>query len=62
MAELHETIMGRTLIEHTLPEIARQLERIADALEKQKIKELMNLFPNDQDLGQKVREYYTRLK
>jgi hypothetical protein len=34
MAELHETIMGRKLIEHTLPEIAEQLKRIADALEK----------------------------
>lgn len=34
MAELHETIMGRRLIEHTLPEIAEQLERIANALEK----------------------------
>jgi hypothetical protein len=34
MAELHETSMGRKLIEHTLPEIARQLEKIADALEK----------------------------
>lgn len=62
MAELHETIMGRRLIEHTLPEIARQLERIADVLEKQKIKELMNLFPNDQELGKHVREYYTRFK
>jgi len=34
MAELHETIMGRKLIEHTLPNIGEQLERIADALEK----------------------------
>ncbi len=34
MAELHETIMGRKLIEHTLPNIAEQLERIADAMEK----------------------------
>lgn len=33
MPELHETIMGRRLIEHTLPEIAKQLERVADALE-----------------------------
>lgn len=33
MAELHNTVMGKKLIEHTLPEIARQLERIADALE-----------------------------
>jgi hypothetical protein len=30
MPELHNTIMGRRLIEHTLPEIAKQLERIAD--------------------------------
>lgn len=35
MPELHETLMGRKLIEHTLPEIARQLARVADALEKQ---------------------------
>lgn len=34
MPQLHETIMGRKLIDHTLPEIARQLERIADALQK----------------------------
>ena len=34
MAELHETLMGRKLIEHTLPEIARQLTRIADLLEE----------------------------
>jgi hemerythrin-like domain-containing protein len=33
--QLHETFMGRKLTQHTLPEIARQLERIADALEKQ---------------------------
>jgi hypothetical protein len=26
--------MGRKLIEHTLPEIARQLERVADNMEK----------------------------
>lgn len=34
MPELHETVMGRRLIEHTLPEIARQLERIANSMEK----------------------------
>ena len=33
MAELHETRMGRTLIENTFPKIAKQLERIADSLE-----------------------------
>lgn len=62
MPELHETLMGRTLIEHTLPEIAEQLKRIADIMEKQKIKELMQLYPNDGDLGRMVREYYTRIK
>jgi hypothetical protein len=62
MAELHETIMGRKLIEHTLPEIARQLERIADILDEDKIKELIKLYPNDQELGRHVREYYIRFK
>ncbi len=33
MPELHETLMGRKLIEHTLPEIAKQLERVANNLE-----------------------------
>ena len=43
MAELHETLMGRKLIEGTLPEIAKQLERIADALEvKQTPTEIMS--------------------
>lgn len=32
--QLHETVMGRRLIEGTLPDIANQLERIANALEK----------------------------
>lgn len=39
MPELHETLMGRKLIEHTLPEIARQLERLTDALEKANLRE-----------------------
>jgi hypothetical protein len=32
--ELHQTIMGKRLIESTLPDIAHQLKRIADSLEK----------------------------
>lgn len=32
--ELHDTIMGRRLIEYHIPEIHKQLERIANALEK----------------------------
>lgn len=40
MPQLHETIMGKRLIEHTLPEIAEQLQKIAEALEKaNKLKE-----------------------
>lgn len=42
MPELHETIMGRKLIEHTLPEIARQLQRVADAMENNNV-ELVRL-------------------
>lgn len=33
MTELHNTIMGRRLIEHDIPEIHTQLKRIADVLE-----------------------------
>lgn len=32
MTELHNTLMGRRLIEHDIPEIHTQLKRIADAL------------------------------
>ena len=42
MPELHETMMGRRLIEHTLPEIAEQLKRVADALENNNV-ELIRL-------------------
>lgn len=33
MSEIHETMMGRKLIEHDIPEIHSQLRRIADILE-----------------------------
>ncbi len=33
MAELHETRMGKTLIDSTFPKIAKQIERIANSLE-----------------------------
>jgi len=32
VVEFHETSMGRTLIERTLPELARQVGRLADAV------------------------------
>lgn len=35
MTELHNTMMGRKLFESDIPKIAKALERIADALEKQ---------------------------
>jgi hypothetical protein len=64
MAELHNTVMGKKLIEHTLPEIARQLERIADALENNNkpnplassLNSLAKFYPNDADLGKQVRK------
>ena len=34
MPQLHETGYGRRLFEHDLPEIHRQLSRVADVLEK----------------------------
>jgi hypothetical protein len=54
--------MGRKLIEGTLPDIANQLERIANALEDKEIRtenaltNLINRFPNDQELGKEIRE------
>jgi hypothetical protein len=54
--------MGRKLIEGTLPNIAKQLERIADILDQDKIRELIKLYPNDTELGRHVREYYIRFK
>lgn len=33
MQELHQTLMGRKLIEHDIPEIHEQLKRIADSLD-----------------------------
>ena len=43
MAELHETLLGRKFYEFHVPEIAINLERIADALEQQ----VAILNPND---------------
>jgi hypothetical protein len=61
MPELHETLMGRKLIEGTLPDIAHQLKRIADALEDKEIRtenaltNLITQFPNDMELGKQIR-------
>lgn len=69
MPELHNTIMGRKLIEHTLPEIVKQLERIANALENKKkendignriqsFKTYVDSYSNDKELGKKIREIW----
>jgi hypothetical protein len=62
MPELHETLMGRKLIEGTLPDIARQLKRIGDVLENKSggqvtldIYELVNNFPDNTELGEQLR-------
>jgi len=34
MTDLHQTPMGHRLIEHTLPELVRQLERLNQILER----------------------------
>jgi hypothetical protein len=66
MPELHETLMGRKLIEGTLPDIADQLKRIADALEDKEIRtenaitNLITQFPNDADLGKEIRKRWQK--
>lgn len=68
MAELHETLMGRKLIEGTLPEIAHQLKRIADALESKQqtdqtrtaFENFITNYPNDEELGKKIREIWQK--
>ena len=64
MAELHNTVMGKRLIEHTLPEIAKQLERIANKLEQPKFSDSMmsslssfaKHYPSDEELGKQIRK------
>jgi hypothetical protein len=68
MPELHETHMGVKLIEYTLPEIAKQLKRIADVLEnKQDADQITSAFqtfiknyPNDEDLGKNIRQLWQK--
>jgi len=66
MIELHNTLMGRKLIEHTLPDIALQLKRIANALQDKEIRteiaitNLMTQYPNDQELGKQIRERWQK--
>jgi len=55
--------MGKKLIEHTLPEIAHQLERIADALEsKQQPDQLKSAFRSFINSGADDSEIVNQLK
>lgn len=68
MAELHNTVMGKKLIEHTLPEIALQLKRIADSMDRENKAKYANLssamamfiegHPDDRELGKQIRQLY----
>lgn len=68
MPELHETMLGRKLIEHTLPDIGSQLKRIADAMERQTTSEdtiEVGVYYYIDETGKKVynlREMYQELE
>jgi hypothetical protein len=62
MAQLHETLMGKKLIEYTLPEIARQLERIADSLESKQPDQLKSAFKAYVNSGASDSEIVKQLK
>lgn len=42
--QLHDTMMGKKLIEGTLPDIAHQLKRIADILESKQQDQVTSAF------------------
>lgn len=68
MTELHNTLMGRRLIEHDIPEIHSQLKRIADVLETKNnptmeyiwfIEELEAL-TKDPDTADRIKSFLTK--
>ncbi len=70
MADFHNTVMGKTFYQHTLPELLKQLTRIADSLEKEKkqdelgnslssIRKFISHYPNDQELGEQIRKIWS---
>jgi len=66
--QLHDTLIGRKLIEGTIPEIAIQLKRIADSMDKENKAKYANLstamaifidgHPDDKELGKQIRQLY----
>jgi hypothetical protein len=65
MSELHNTIMGRRLIEHDIPEIHTQLKRIADVMENKKKPEIeyirfieeLEAFTKDKETAKKIQRF-----
>jgi len=57
--ELHKTVMGQRLIEGTLPDIAHQLKRIADSLEKLTEPKSVSFGIEEEDwIETRLKEYY----
>jgi hypothetical protein len=67
MTELHNTLMGRRLIEHDIPEIHTQLKRIADALESKnkpeteyiEFIETLEALTTDTQTAKRIRKFLT---
>lgn len=64
MIELHNTVMGRRLIEHDIPEIHHQLKRIGDLLENKEQKnpavdflEQLEAATTDKNTAFKIRKF-----
>ena len=60
--QLHDTLIGRKLIEGTIPEIARQLERIANALESKQQDQVTSAFKAYVNSGASDSEIVKQLK
>ena len=60
--QLHETFMGKKLIEGTLPDIAHQLKRIADALESRQQDQVTSAFKAYVNSGASDSEIVKQLK
>lgn len=74
MADFHNTLMGKKFYQNDVPELVKQLTRIADVLEKEKNKDIkedeignsfsavktyIQNFPNDTDLGKQIRAIWS---
>jgi hypothetical protein len=65
--QLHDTMMGKKLIEGTLPDIAHQLKRIADILESKQqdqvtsaFKAYVNSGATDSEIVKQLREIWQK--